>query len=216
MCPDHREYWSSALTSTRQDSWSGADGGAVRPDEDQGYLLDNRQTEAGIRFRSGRDLDADIIITATGLQLLFFGGIEVAVDGRDVDPAEAVAYKAMMLSGVPNLSFSVGYTNASWTLKCDLVSKYVCRLLNHMDANGHAYCTPQPPGPEVELSPVIDLEAGYVLRSLDELPKQGARAPWRLRQNYPYDVATLRWGSIEAGMEFSPAPATAPAPAATA
>ena len=173
-------------------------------------------TEAGIRLRSGRDLDADIIITATGLQLLFFGGIEVAVDGRDVDPAEAVAYKAMMLSGVPNLSFSVGYTNASWTLKCDLVSKYVCRLLNHMDANGHAYCTPQPPGHEVELSPVIDLEAGYVLRSLDELPKQGARAPWRLRQNYPYDVATLRWGSIEAGMEFSPAPATAPAPAATA
>ena len=165
-------------------------------------------TETGIRLASGRDLEADIIITATGLQMLFFGGIDVVVDGREIDPAESVAYKGMMLSGVPNLSFAVGYTNASWTLKCDLVAKYVCRLINHMDEHGYAYCTPRAPGPDVELTPVLDLKAGYILRSLDELPKQGSRAPWRLKQNYPYDVAMLRWGAIEdEGMEFARAPA---------
>jgi cation diffusion facilitator CzcD-associated flavoprotein CzcO len=164
-------------------------------------------TESGIRLESGSELEADIAITATGLQLLFLGGIEIAVDGRRIDLTEAVTYKAMMLCDVPNLSFSVGYTNASWTLKCDLVAKYVCRLLNHMDAGGYAYCTPRRPGPGVELTPVIDLKAGYVLRAIDQLPRQGARAPWRLRQNYPYDVATLRWGSIEDGMDFVRAPA---------
>jgi len=166
-------------------------------------------TESGIGLESGRELEADIVVTATGLQLLFLGGIELAVDGRRIDPAEAVTYKAMMLCGVPNLSFSVGYTNASWTLKSDLVAKYVCRLLNHMDARGYAYCTPRSPGPDVELSPVIDLDAGYVHRAVDRLPKQGARAPWRLRQNYPYDVAMLRWGSIEDGIDFAPTPARA-------
>jgi cation diffusion facilitator CzcD-associated flavoprotein CzcO len=171
-------------------------------------------TENGIGLESGRELEADVVVTATGLQMLFFGGIEVAVDGERVDPSDRVAYKGMMLSGVPNLSFAVGYTNASWTLKCDLVAKYVCRLLEHMDANGYAYCVPREPGPGVELVPVIDLEAGYVLRSLDELPRQGSRSPWRLRQNYPYDVAHLRWGSIDAGMEFHRAPAAAPQPAA--
>ncbi|HET6830572.1 MAG TPA: NAD(P)/FAD-dependent oxidoreductase [Solirubrobacterales bacterium] len=167
-------------------------------------------TAEGIRLESGRELDADIVVTATGLNLLFFGDIELSVDGERIDPADRVAYKAMMLSGVPNLSFSVGYTNASWTLKCDLVSKYVCRLLEHMDAHGYAYCVPRVPGPGIELSPVIDLEAGYVLRSLHKLPRQGSRAPWRLRQNYPYDVAHLRWGSIDEGMEFHRAPAPSP------
>ncbi len=168
-------------------------------------------TEAGVRLASGRELEADVIVTATGLQLLFLGDIELAVDGRAVDPSATVAYKGMMLSGIPNLSFAVGYTNASWTLKCDLVAKYVCRLINHMDEHGYSHCTPREPGAGVELSPVIDLEAGYVRRSLDALPRQGSRAPWRLRQNYPYDIAMLRWGQIEdEGIEFSRAAATRP------
>ena len=122
---------------------------------------------------------------------------------RAIDPADQVAYKGMMLSGVPNMAFYVGYTNASWTLKCDLVSAYVCRLLRWMDERGYAWCMPRAPGPGVELSPVVDLAAGYVLRALDRMPKQGSRAPWRLRQNYPYDLAMLRWGPIEdEGIEF--------------
>ncbi|MFN8111633.1 MAG: NAD(P)/FAD-dependent oxidoreductase [Solirubrobacterales bacterium] len=172
-------------------------------------------TEDGIELASGRTLDADVIVTATGLQMLFFGGIELAVDGREIDLADTVAYKGLMLSGVPNLTFSVGYTNASWTLKCDLVSKYACRLINHMDEHGFAYCTPQPPGPGVELVPVVDLKSGYVLRALDRLPKQGTEAPWSLKQNYPYDIAMLRWGSVDDGMEFSRAPARQPAAVAT-
>ncbi|MEZ5155884.1 MAG: NAD(P)/FAD-dependent oxidoreductase [Solirubrobacterales bacterium] len=160
-------------------------------------------TEAGIRLESGRELEADAIVTATGLQVLFLGGIELTVDGRAIDPADQVAYKGMMLSGVPNMAFYVGYTNASWTLKCDLVSAYVCRLLRWMDERGYAWCMPRAPGPGVELSPVVDLAAGYVLRALDRMPKQGSRAPWRLRQNYPYDLAMLRWGPIEdEGIEF--------------
>jgi cation diffusion facilitator CzcD-associated flavoprotein CzcO len=173
-------------------------------------------TETGIRLESGRELETDLVITATGLRLSFFGGIEVVVDGERVDPAERVAYKSMMLSGVPNLSFAVGYTNASWTLMCDLVAKYVCRLINHMDSHNYAYCIPRPPGPDMELEPVIDLEAGYVLRSLHELPKQGSHAPWRLRQNYPYDVAMLRWGSIDDAIGFHRIPAAASTPVGAA
>ena len=172
-------------------------------------------TEDGIRLASGRELEADVIVTATGLQMLFFGGIEVVVDGREIDLSDTVAYKGMMLAGVPNLTFSVGYTNASWTLKCDLVSKYACRLINHMDEHGYASCTPQAPGPGVELVPVVDLKAGYVLRSLDELPKQGTKAPWSLKQNYPYDIAMLRWGPVDDGIEFSRAPSRPPAAAIT-
>jgi len=169
-------------------------------------------TEGGIRLASGRELEADIIVTATGLQMLFFGDIDVVVDGREIDLAKSVAYKGMMLAGIPNFSFAVGYTNASWTLKCDLVSKYVCRLINHMDEHGYAYCNPRPPGPDVDLVPVVDLKAGYVLRSLEDMPKQGSRAPWRLKQNYPYDIAMLRWGSIDDGIEFSRAPAASRTP----
>jgi cation diffusion facilitator CzcD-associated flavoprotein CzcO len=168
-------------------------------------------TETGIRLESGRELEADAIVTATGLEVLFLGGIELTVDGREIDPAAAVAYKGMMLSGVPNMAFYVGYTNASWTLKCDLVSAYVCRLLRWMDEHGYAWCMPRAPGPGVELSPVVDLEAGYVLRALDRMPKQGSRAPWRLRQNYPYDLAMLRWGPVaDEGIEFGRAVAARP------
>jgi hypothetical protein len=131
------------------------------------------------------------------------GGMTLAVDGRDVALSETVGYKGMMLSGVPNLALTIGYTNASWTLKCDLVSQYVCRLLNHMDAHGYRSCRPLAPDSSVALEPFIDFNSGYVLRAIDTLPKQGDRAPWRLHQNYPRDVLLLKRGSLEdEGIEF--------------
>jgi len=161
-------------------------------------------TETGLRLGSGRTLEADVIVTATGLNLLMLGGIEISVDGRRVDPADTVAYKGCMLSGVPNFAFAVGYTNASWTLKVDLVSDYVCRLLAHLDREGYAQVWPQAPGSEQELQPLIDLEAGYVLRSLDQLPKQGETTPWRLHQNYVRDVQLFKRGELEdEGIRFA-------------
>jgi cation diffusion facilitator CzcD-associated flavoprotein CzcO len=172
-------------------------------------------TEKGLRLTSGRELEADVIVTATGLSLLMLGGMQIAVDGRDVAPSETVAYKGMMFSGVPNLALALGYTNASWTLKCDLVAEYVCRLLNHMDAHGYRQCTPRAPDPSVPTEPLIDLASGYVLRSIHMLPKQGPQAPWRLHQNYARDIVMLRRGPLEdEGMEFSnvgePTPAAEP------
>ncbi len=115
-----------------------------------------------------------------------------------------MSYKGMMLSGVPNLALAVGYTNASWTLKCDLTYEYVCRLLNHMDEHGYRQCTPRNRDPSVTELPFIDLASGYVLRSIDQFPKQGSKAPWRLYQNYALDILSLRFGAIEDGaMEFS-------------
>jgi monooxygenase len=167
-------------------------------------------TETGLRLEDGTELEADVIVTATGLNLLALGGIEIAVDGREVDLAETVGYKGMMLSGIPNLSLTLGYTNASWTLKADLVSEYVCRLLNHMEANGFTRCMPLAPDPSSPTEPFIDLKSGYVTRAIDQLPRQGARAPWRLNQNYPLDVRLLRRGPLEdAGIEFSTGAAAA-------
>jgi cation diffusion facilitator CzcD-associated flavoprotein CzcO len=161
-------------------------------------------TESGLLLESGQELEADVIITATGLNVLMLGGMELAVDGREVELAEKVAYKGFMLSGVPNLALAVGYSNASWTLKCDLISEYVCRLLNHMDERGYAIVTPREPDPSVGREPLIDLKSGYVMRSIDSLPKQGGRAPWRLHQSYPRDIRMLRRGPIEdEGIEFS-------------
>jgi cation diffusion facilitator CzcD-associated flavoprotein CzcO len=162
-------------------------------------------TENGLKLESGTELEADVIITATGLNLLILGGMKLSVDGRPVEPSETVSYKGMMLSGVPNMSLAIGYTNASWTLKCDLVSEYVCRLLNHMDEHGYRQVTPRSPEPSLgEMEPFIDLASGYVLRSIDALPKQGAKAPWRLHQNYPRDVLLLKRGGLEDdGIVFS-------------
>ncbi|HEX4721681.1 MAG TPA: NAD(P)/FAD-dependent oxidoreductase [Pseudonocardiaceae bacterium] len=158
-------------------------------------------TEHGIRLKTGGELPADIVVTATGLNLLAIGGIELTVDGADVKPGESMVYKGMMLSGVPNFAWTIGYTNASWTLKADLVATYVCRLLRHMDATARSTVTPIPtmtPGTD----PIIDLAAGYVLRSADLLPKQGAAAPWRLHQNYVRDVRLLRHGRIDDDVVF--------------
>jgi cation diffusion facilitator CzcD-associated flavoprotein CzcO len=161
-------------------------------------------TENGLKLTSGAELEADVIVTATGLNLLVMGGMTMAVDGREVTPSEHVGYKGMMLSGVPNMALALGYTNASWTLKCDLVSAYVCRLLNHMDAHGYGQCTPRAPDPSVPTEPFLDLTSGYVQRSLHLLPKQGDRAPWRLHQNYARDIQLLKRGSLEDdAMEFS-------------
>jgi monooxygenase len=169
-------------------------------------------TETGLKLASGAELEADLIVSATGLNLLALGGLQMAVDGRDVTLSETMSYKGMMLSGVPNLAFALGYTNASWTLKCDLTCEYVCRLLNHMDERGYRQCTPHNRDPSVSELPFIDFSSGYVLRSIDQFPKQGSKAPWRLRQNYPLDILNLRLGSIEDGaMEFSNTGATLPA-----
>ncbi len=160
-------------------------------------------TENGVALASGTQLDADVIVTATGLNLLVLGGVELSVDGVGVEPGETVAYKGMMLCGVPNFALTLGYTNASWTLKADLVAQYVCRLLQTMDTRGTPICTPLPPAPSEAREPIIDLKAGYVLRALDALPKQGARAPWRLHQNYVKDVRLLRRGPVDDAVVFS-------------
>jgi monooxygenase len=161
-------------------------------------------TETGIRLRSGEELEADVVVTATGLNLLAFGGMKLSVDGDPVELNDRMAYKGMMLSDVPNYAFAIGYTNASWTLKADLTSEYVCRMLNHMEREGKRICMPHNDDPTVSEEPLLDFQAGYVLRSLDQFPQQGSRAPWKLRQNYPRDVLTLRFGPVaDEGMKFS-------------
>ncbi len=164
-------------------------------------------TERGLRLASGAELDADLIVTATGLNVQTLGGMSLAVDGREVELSQTLAYKGMMLSGVPNLALSFGYTNASWTLKCDLTCEYVCRLLNHMAAHGYEQCVPRNRDPARPTEPFIDLSAGYVQRSIAKFPRQGRATPWRLHQNYARDIAMLRYGSLEdEAMEFSAAP----------
>jgi monooxygenase len=163
-------------------------------------------TEDGIELESGRTIDADIIITATGLQLLAFGGIRLTVDGEEVTPAETVWYRGMMFSGVPNLALSFGYTNASWTLRADLTWQAVTRLLNHMDRHGFAKAVPVLNDPTVQVGPFWSLTSGYIRRSSEHLPKQGSKAPWRVRQNFVLDFLTTKFGRFNDGIYFSPAP----------
>jgi monooxygenase len=160
-------------------------------------------TETGLRLKSGEHLDADVIVTATGLVLKLMSGMQLVVDGKPVDLPKTMAYKGMMYSDVPNLAFAIGYTNASWTLKCDLTAEYVGRLLKHMDRHGYTYCTPRVNDPEVKEEPIIDFTSGYVRRALDTLPRQGSKTPWRLHQNYVRDLSMLRFGRVDDGvMEF--------------
>ncbi len=160
-------------------------------------------TETGIRLKSAGDLEADLIVSATGLALQLLGGMTVAVDGKTLNPADALAYKGMMYSDVPNFAVVSGYTNASWTLKADLVSEYVCRLLNYMQKNGFSQCTPRNDDPAMERLPWVDFSSGYIQRAIDDFPKQGSRRPWRLHQNYALDLMSLRYGSVRDKMEFS-------------
>jgi cation diffusion facilitator CzcD-associated flavoprotein CzcO len=161
-------------------------------------------TETGIRLRSGEHLEADVIVTATGLNMLLFGGLRLTVDGEDVELPSTLAYKGIMLSGIPNFAYAMGYTNASWTLKVDLTYEYLWRLIRYMDSAGYRSCAPRRNDASVTEQPFLDFAAGYVLRSIDDLPKQGSKAPWRLRMNYVLDLLTLRFGRLKDGtLEFS-------------
>jgi monooxygenase len=164
----------------------------------------DRFTKTGIKLGSGEELQADIIITATGLNLQLFGGAEIRRNGGPVDLHETMAYKGMMLTGMPNMAFTIGYTNASWTLKADLVSEFFCRLLNYMDAHGFDNVVPQHPGDSVDERPLMDFTPGYVLRALEYLPKAGAVTPWRLKQNYLLDLQLIRRGRVgDEALQFS-------------
>ena len=160
-------------------------------------------TETGVKLKSGQELAADVVVTATGLKMQLLSGLEVLVDGQRVNMADTMSYKGMMYSGVPNLASAFGYTNASWTLKCDLTCEYVCRLLNHMERTGRPIATPRA-DPTVETAPWLDFSSGYVQRGIAQFPKQGTKKPWKLHQNYALDMMALRFGSVEDGvMQFS-------------
>ncbi|MFB9264782.1 flavin-containing monooxygenase [Bradyrhizobium erythrophlei] len=163
-------------------------------------------TAAGIKLKSGKQLDADIVVTATGLDLEVLGGLNVSVDGARVDFSKTMNYKGLMYSGVPNLASAFGYTNASWTLKCDLTCEYVCRMLNYMKANGYAQVTPRRNDPSITEMPWVDFSSGYVQRAMEKFPKQGSRRPWRLYQNYALDIVSLKFGSMkDEAIEYLPA-----------
>jgi cation diffusion facilitator CzcD-associated flavoprotein CzcO len=161
-------------------------------------------TETGLKLKSGADLPADLIVTATGLVLVPLGKARLSVDGRAVDPAKTFIYKGMMYSDVPNLASVFGYTNASWTLKADLVCEYVCRLINHMDRGGYRQCTPRNEDPTLAEEPWVNFSSGYIQRALAKQPKQGSKRPWKLYQNYALDLLSLRFGAVrDQAMVFS-------------
>jgi cation diffusion facilitator CzcD-associated flavoprotein CzcO len=165
-------------------------------------------TAKGIRLTSGNEVEADIVVTATGLELLFIGGIDVTVDGAPIDLPDKLTYKGMMLEGVPNFALAVGYTNASWTLKCDLTCDYVCRLLNRLHESGLRQCTPVNDDAAIVAQPLLGLTSGYVQRSAHLFPKQGSKFPWQVHQSYLRDYRALKMSGIDdAAMVFSnPAP----------
>ena len=168
-------------------------------------------TADGILLESGAQLEADLIVTATGLNLVALGGVELAVDGEPLDLARQMVYKGAMLSGVPNAAMAIGYTNASWTLKCDLTCEYVCRVLNHMDQRGYAQVVAVQDDPSITSEPLLNLSSGYVQRSVESFPRQGSRRPWRMYQNYAFDVMALRMRELDDGvLRFSGAPAWQP------
>lgn len=160
-------------------------------------------TKTGIKLSSGMELAADIIVTATGLNMRLFGGTQLTCNGQAVDIAKSMTYKAMMLSDVPNMAFTLGYINASWTLKADLVSEYVCRLLNYMDTHGYDTAVAPHPGRDVEELPFTDFAPGYFQRAMNQLPKSGSRGPWKAKQNYLFDVHQIRRGKIDDGLHFT-------------
>ena len=155
-----------------------------------------RFTKNGIELKSGEKLKADIIVTATGLDLNFFGNAEIMVDNRLVKSGDLLNYKGMMFSGIPNMLSSFGYTNASWTLRCDLTSAYLCRLLKYMDKKNYDEVTPTVDADNIELDPLLDFSSGYITRKYDELPKQGKQDPWRMYQNYIKDIFLVKYGSV--------------------
>ncbi|HEX4842077.1 MAG TPA: NAD(P)/FAD-dependent oxidoreductase [Limnobacter sp.] len=166
----------------------------------------------GIKLKSGQVLEADIVVTATGLDLQILGGMGLTIDGKALNVGDVMSYKGVMMSDIPNFAMVFGYTNASWTLKADLASEFVCRVINHMDAKGYNRVVPNANGVSPEGSPLFDLEAGYMKRAADRLPKQGPVAPWTIENNYLADRPVLKKGKIEDGvLEFSKADSAAPA-----
>ena len=162
-----------------------------------------RFTPEGVQLKSGRTLEADIVVAATGLRLQLLGGMAIEVDGAPVTLSERMAYKGAMYSGVPNMASAFGYANASWTLKCDLTSDFVCRLLNYMKRKDYAQVAPRSPGPGMAQEPILSFTSSYVQRSIQDFPKQGARQPWKLRQNYLLDVLDVRLSPLDDGvLEF--------------
>jgi cation diffusion facilitator CzcD-associated flavoprotein CzcO len=162
-------------------------------------------TRRGLLLESGRELEADIVVTATGLNVLAFGGITFTVDGVEIELPKTTAFRSMMLSDVPNFAFSVGYTNSSWTLKVDLVCEHLCRLLAHMDAHGHDVCRVEVTDPAMETRALLDFSAGYVQRAVDSLPRAGFNGPWQVVMDYATDVKVLREGPItDPAVRFSP------------
>ena len=171
-------------------------------------------TERGVLLASGRELAADLVVTATGLNLLPFGGIQLAVDGEPVRLPETVAFKGLMLSGVPNFCVAIGYTSASWTLKIGLLCEHFTRLLAFMDERGYTVCRPELSDPDMPTRPLLDFDAGYVKRSLDQLPRQGDRFPWLMPVQYHVDSAVLRTGRVDdEHLQFSSTPRAVPAEA---
>ena len=163
-----------------------------------------RFTKTGILLESGKELPADIIVTATGLKLLPFGGIQVSVDGEAKDPHDCVVYKSFMLSGIPNMAFAFGYTNSSWTLKVDLVCEHLCRLMSYMDQHGYNTVVPVCDDPHIEKRPMLDFPAGYIMRAIDLFPQQGTSGPWTVEMDFRADAARLRKGPVEdAALRFS-------------
>ncbi|WP_319452674.1 MULTISPECIES: NAD(P)/FAD-dependent oxidoreductase [unclassified Mycobacterium] len=154
-------------------------------------------TKTGIKLDSGAELDADIIVTATGLNMQLLGGLTPTLNGEPIDLTKLMTYKGLMFSGIPNFAITFGYTNASWTLKADLVSEFVCRVLNYMDAKGFDTVVPEHPGASVDEQPFMDFTPGYFQRSMDLLPKSGSKAPWRLKQNYLLDLRLIRQGKVD-------------------
>ncbi|HEY8590413.1 MAG TPA: NAD(P)/FAD-dependent oxidoreductase, partial [Naasia sp.] len=173
-------------------------------------------TETGVRLESGRELEADVIVTATGLELLPFGGAVIRVDGAEIDLPTRISYRGVMLDGVPNFAYAIGYTNASWTLKVGLVCEYFCRLLDHMEEQGWAVCTAERPASAMATRPLLDFGAGYVKRAVDTLPRQGTEVPWATSTDYYADARLLRKAPVgDRFLRFAPAPFPVPSPASS-
>ena len=160
----------------------------------------DRFTDKGILLKSGQTLEADLIVTATGLNLRLFGGMTMSVDGKAIEMNKHISYKGLMFNDIPNFSNTLGYTNASWTLKADLIAEYVCRLLKHMDKTGTRIAVAERKDPNVKEAPLLDMTSGYVARAADTLPKGADRAPWKLYQNYAMDMDQLHNGKLEDGV----------------
>jgi len=161
-------------------------------------------TEKGIRLQSGNELAADIIVTATGLTMKIMSGVQLVVDDVPVDLAKAFIYKGTMYRDIPNLASALGYVNASWTLKCELIAQHVCRLLNYMDRHAYTQCTPRLWDDSIAEEPMMGLTSGYMQRARDTMPRQSTRKPWKMHQNYLRDLLSLRFSTVnDSAMEFT-------------